>query len=168
VAALYSRKDIGQDRGDMADRGMLGRAAAAWRFARGTGRIPKLHGLFPETTFAAAEQPAGPLSPEAEKLLTRYYQVKVESLQFFGPPNYRLAFWDGLDSLVLTFPAMMWLARVLAAGGRDRDEAVRLALRIVDDNFGFNPLFGTGRQLWGLRVMNVKGELPKLVAWYGR
>jgi lysine-N-methylase len=168
VVALYARKDIGQDRGEMADRGVFGRAVAAWRFARGTGRIPKLHGLFPETTFAAAEQPAGPLSAEAEKLLTRYYQVKVESLQFFGPSNYRLAFWDGLDSLVLTFPAMMWLARVLAPGIRDRDEAVRLALRIVDDNFGFNPLFGTGRQLWGLRVMNVKNELPRLVAWYGR
>ena len=36
---------------------------AASRFARGKGRMPKVHALIPETTFAAAEQPAGPLSP---------------------------------------------------------------------------------------------------------
>jgi lysine-N-methylase len=122
----------------------------------------------PDTTFAAAEQPAGPLPEESERLLTRYYRVKAESLQFCGPTNFRLAFWDGLDALALTFPAVMWLARVFAAGGRPRAEAVELALRVVDDNFGFNPLLGSARQRWALRVLNIKGELPKLVAWYGR
>lgn len=168
VVALYARKDIGHDKGEMARRGVLARAAAAWRFARGTGRVPKLHGLIPETTFAAAEEPAGPLSAESERLLTRYYRVKTESLQFCGPANFRMGFWDGLDALVLTFPAVMWLSRVLAAGGRPRDEAVHLALRIVDDNFGFNPLLGAARQVWSLRLLDAKGELPKLVAWYTR
>jgi len=168
VVALYARKDIGRDKGEMALRGPLARAAAAWRFARGTGRVPKLHGLMPPTTFAAAEEPAGPLSAASEALLTRYYRVKTESLQFCGPANFRMAFWDGLDSLVLTFPAVMWLSRVLAAGGRPRDEAVHLALRIVDDNFGFNPLLGSARQVWSLRMLDTKGELPRLVAWYAR
>jgi lysine-N-methylase len=166
VVSLYARKDVGKDRGEMATRGVLARALAAWRFARGTGRIPKLHGLLPNTTFENAEHPAGPLSEVSERLLTRYYRVKVESMQFCGPTNFRLSFWDGLDSLALTFPAMMWLSRVLSAGGTPRDEAVQMALRIVDDNFGFNPLLGSARQLWSLRMLAVKGELPKLIAWY--
>jgi lysine-N-methylase len=122
----------------------------------------------PATTFEAAEAPAGPLPAESEALLSRYYRVKTESLQFCGPANFRMSFWDGLDSLILTFPAIMWLSRVLAAACRPRDEAIHLALRVVDDNFGFNPLLGTARQVWGLRMLNNKGELPRLVAWYAR
>jgi lysine-N-methylase len=139
------------------------------KFARGKGRVPKLHALIPDdVTFAAAEQAAGPLGPESDALLTRYYQLKVESLQFCGPTNFDLPFWDGLESLALTFPAILWLARVLTAGGRPRDDAVRQAVRIVDDNFGFNKLLGQTRQKVALRLLAKNGELSKLVAWYGR
>jgi lysine-N-methylase len=169
VVALYARKDVGFRRGEMASRGALGRAAAAWRFATGRGRLPRVHSLIPEgTTFADGELPAGPLPAEAEALLTRYYRTKLDSLQFCGRPNFDLPFWDGFDALVLTFPAVMWLARVLSAGGRPRAEAVRLAVQVVDDNFGFNPLLGTGKQKWAVRTLGLKGELPRLVAWYGR
>lgn len=169
VAALYARKDVGRDRGEMARRGALGRALAGWRFARGAGRIPKVHGLIPDgATFERAEQPAGPLPAESEELLSRYYRVKIESLQFCGPTNFGLSFWDGFDSLVLTFPATVWLARVLTTPDRPRVEAVKLALRIVDDNFGFNRLLGSAKQRWMLGLLGAKGELPKLVAWYGR
>jgi lysine-N-methylase len=68
--------------------------------------------------------------------------------------------------LVLTFPAVLWLARAFA--DRPRAEAVRLALRTVDDNFGFNPLLGSGRQKFALRLLLRRGELTRLVAWYGR
>lgn len=169
VAALYARKDVGHNRGRMAAVGAAGRAYAGWRFAAGTGRVPRVHGLMPAgATFAAAEQPAGPLSKESEALLTRYYRVKLESLQFCGRPNFGLSVWDGFDALVLTFPAVMWLSRVLTTPDRPRDEAVKLALRVVDDNFGLNPLFGTSRQRWALWALGTKGELPRLVAWYGR
>src|SRR5262249_51450234 len=139
---------------------------AAWRFARGTGRVPRTHALIPKTTFEALEQPAGPLPEAAGQLLTRYYLVKLESMQFCGPTNFHRAFWDGFESLVLTFPAMMWLARAF----RDvpREQAVAQALRIVDDNFGYNPLLGSRRQLVGLRLMARRGELARLVAWYAR
>lgn len=166
VVALYSRKDKGQNAGGMASRGAFGRVRAAWRFARGTGTIPPIHGLLPETTFATAESPAGPLPAESEQLLTQYYRTKLESLQFCGAGNFGLQFWDGLDALLITFPAIMWLSRVLAAAGRPRVESIALAVRIVDDNFGYNPLLGSGRQAWGLRTLRQKDELPKLIAWY--
>jgi lysine-N-methylase len=169
IAALYCRKDTGHDKGAVAGKGRIALAKAAWRFARGTGIVPKLHGLLPEgIPFAKADEPLGSLSEASEALLTRYYTSKVESMQFCGPTNFRQAFWDGLEMLVLTFPVMMFIARVMVAGGKPKDEAVADAVRIVDDNFGFNPLFGKGRQLWALRMMAAKGELPRLVAWYGR
>jgi lysine-N-methylase len=67
---------------------------------------------------------------------------------------------------VLTFPAVLWLARAFA--DRPREEAVRLALSAVDDNFGFNPLLGSARQKFALRLLIRRGELARLVAWYGR
>jgi lysine-N-methylase len=72
-----------------------------------------------------------------------------------------------VESLAVAFASAMWLARVLARG-RPADEAVTLAVRIVDDNFGFNPLLGGARQKFGLRLLGKRGELPKLVAWYGK
>jgi len=167
AVAIYSRKDTGPTPG-IAKRSRWTRMWAAWRFARGTGRIPRLHGLMPETTFEAAEQPVGPLSPESEALLTRYYLVKVESLQFCGATNFHRGFWAGLDSLLLTFPAVMWLSRVLTTPDRSRDAAVKLAVQIVDDNFGFNALLGTGRQAWATGLLADRGELAKLIAWFAR
>ncbi|HEY2783398.1 MAG TPA: YkgJ family cysteine cluster protein [Fimbriiglobus sp.] len=169
VAALYCRKDSGRNKGSVAGRGRFALAAAAWRFARGTGIVPRLHGLMPEgIPFATADKPFGPLPDASEALLTRYYVSKVESMQFCGSTNFHQGFWDGLEMLVLTFPVVMFIARVMVAGGKPKDEAVSDALRIVDDNFGFNPLFGKGRQVWALRMLAAKGELPRLVAWYGR
>jgi lysine-N-methylase len=135
----------------------------------GVGEIPRLHGLIPETTFAHAELPAGPLSAASDALLTRYYHIKIESLQFCGPNNFHRPFWIGLDSLLLTFPAILWLSRVLTVEGmRSRDEAIELAVRIVDDSFGFNKLLGSGRQAWATQVLADRGELERLIAWYGR
>jgi lysine-N-methylase len=165
IMAIYARKDSGPDRG-ISRRGRAALLWAAMKFAQGVGTVPRLHALIPETTFEKIENSTGPLSTAASKMLTRYYQVKLASGQFFGPTNFRRQFWDGLESLILTFPAIMWLGRALH--DRPKDEAIALALRMTDDNFGFNPLLGSQRQLFGARVLAGRGELGKLVAWYGR
>lgn len=167
VAAVYTRKDHGAEKGT-AQRTPAGRILAAMSFARGSGRIPKVNALIPDAAFADAETPAGMPAHEADALLTRYYRMKVESLQFCGPTNFDLTFWDGLEALAMTFPAVMWLGRVFTAGGREPEESVTRALRMVDDNFGFNKLLGMGRQKFALRLLANRGELPRLVAWYGR
>ena len=46
--------------------------------------------------------------------------------------------------------------------------AVTQAVCMVDDNFGFNPLLGAARQKFALRLIANRGDLPRLVAWYGR
>ena len=130
--------------------------------------MPRTHIAIPDVTFADADKPLGELSDKAESLLERWARVKVESGQFCGPTNFGMPVWDGLESLAVAFAAAMWLTRLLVAGGRPQDDAVMLAVRIVDDNFGFNPLLGSSRQKFAIRLLGRRGELPRLIAWYGK
>ncbi|MFO0935885.1 MAG: YkgJ family cysteine cluster protein [Gemmataceae bacterium] len=169
VAAVFTRKDLGLGHGNLVEKGALGRMLAAWRFAVGRGDVPQVHGFIPPgSRFEAAERPAGAIPATIESLLTRYYRMKVESLQFCGRANFSLSVWDGIESLILTFPIIMWLSRVLAASGETRESTLEKALKIVDDNFGFNPLLGTFKQRTIIGLIRQKDELPRLVAWYGR
>lgn len=166
LAAFSAREDIGADRGP-AQASLLGRASVAARFTRGRGKIPQTRAGI-AGTFEDAEQPLGEISPASAALLARWARVKIESGQFCGPIHYGMTFWDGLESLALAFATSMWLARVLKAGGKTADEAVMSAVRIVDDTFGYNPLLGK-RLLTGLKLLALRrGELARLVAWYGR
>lgn len=56
----------------------------------------------------------------------------------------------------------------VAAGGTPKPAAVERAVRVADDNFGFNRLLGMGRQQTALRLLAARDDLPRLVAWYGR
>ena len=165
LAAIYCRKDNGPDTG-IASRSRWVRIRSAWRFARGSGSIPRLHAKIPDVAFADTEEPAGPILPETEALLLRYYQVKLESLQFCGPTNYHRGYWEGLDALLMTFPVVLWLTRVFSKGSLDRANAAKLALRLVDDSFGFNKLLDAGRQPWAMRTLGDRGEVAKLIARY--
>ncbi len=168
LVAVYGRKDHGAEKGTALG-GPVSRFASAVRFAAGRGRVPKLHAALPDSAaFAASDVPLGAMSDTAVSLLVRWHRVKVESLQFCGPTNFGLAVWEGLESLALTYPVAMWLARVMVAGGQVPDAAVTRAVRMVDDNFGFNPLLGSARQKFALRLLANRGDLPRLVAWYGR
>ncbi len=167
IAALYARKDTGPDRGS-AQSSAMNRLLSGLRFARGAGAIPRTHAALPQATFADGERPLGSLSEQADSLLTRWVRVKVEAGQFCGPTNFGMGVWDGLESLAVAFASAMWLARVLASDGRPIEEAVTWAVRIVDDNFGYNTLLGSGRQRFALRLLGNRGELARLVAWYGK
>jgi len=163
--ALYTRKDHGPNRGpDIRGRASL--LHSAWRFARGRGPIPRMHAWLPPTTFEAIEAPAGPLSAEAEEVLERYYVMKVGSLQFCGAASFGMSFWEGFESLALTFPILMWVMRAFRP--RPAEEGVTKALSIVDDHFGFNRVLGTLRQRLGFKILARRGEVPRLIAWYSR
>lgn len=165
VLAIYARKDRGDMRGETS-RNPLSRLLAAWRFARGRGRVPRVNALLPDTTFAEVEAASAPLSPAAEQTLERYYGVKLQSLQFCGPTNFGLPLWDGLESLLLTFPVVLWLSRALK--DRSPEDAVTRAIQLVDDHFGYNRVFATGRLRFVLRTLARRGELERLIARYSR
>jgi lysine-N-methylase len=162
--ALYPRHDHGPARSKV--RGPVALVGAAGRFMWGRGPIPRIHGWLPETTFEKAEEPTRPLPAVIEEVLERYYTVKVGSLQFCGPAYFGFPFWEGFEALALTLPVILWLNRVLAGGSRE--EAVVLAIRMVDANYGFNPLLGLRRQRLGLWLMTRRQELDRLIAWYSR
>jgi lysine-N-methylase len=165
LAAIYCRKDHGPNRGP-ALKGVLSRFAAVMDFTRGRGPVPRLHGWIPETTFERLEEPAGPPSPDAEEVLERYYTLKVGALQFCGPANFGVPFWEGLEALALTYPVLLWVSRAFRDG--PRAEAVARALSIVDDHFGFNRVLATTRNRLCQSILASQGELSKLVAWYSR
>jgi hypothetical protein len=163
--ALFARKDSGPNRG-LAAKGRLALFAAACRFARGQGPVPRLHDHLGQTTFAEVEARREPLLAEVEALLERYYLTKVGSLQFFGPGYFDVSLWEGLEALLVTFPAIRWLARAMP--DVPRLEAMTRAVSMVDDHFGFNLVLGTARQRLSFRILTRSGELEKLIAWYAR
>lgn len=164
TAAVYCRRDSGAKRGAI-QRRRIGLIGAAIRFARGRGPLPKLHALLPEVSFEQMEQSDRSVSKEVETLLERYYRVKLESYQFFGPIHFGYRYWDGLEALLLTFPVTCWLSRAFVH--LSNVQAMEAALQIVDDNFGYNPLLGTRRQRRITRTLAARGDLARLIALYG-
>jgi lysine-N-methylase len=163
--ALFARKDQGPDRG-LAVQGRLALLRAGWRFARGRGRVPRVHGRMPDATFEQVEALRRPASRESEEVLERYYLTKVGSLQFCGVMNYGVSYWGGFEMLASAFPVICWLIRLFA--DLSPSEAAQRAVGMVDNHFGFNNVLGTRRQRLGFRIMARTGELEKLIAWYGR
>jgi lysine-N-methylase len=163
--AIYTRKDQGRKRG-LSRKGRIALFLAACRFVWGRGPVPKLHAAMPDGEFERLEEPAGPLPSEAEQVLERFYAVKIEAMQFCGRTNYQFGFWEGLESLALTYPVAMWLRRLY--GHVPPVEAMHQALSVLDDHFGFNKVLGTLRQRMSFRILARGGELDRLVAWYSR
>ncbi|MCU0705586.1 MAG: YkgJ family cysteine cluster protein [Fimbriiglobus sp.] len=167
-SGVYLRADHGP-RAGVGRRGKWARFVAGIRFAVGVGTVPRLHEFLPQgVPFQAGEVPLGELPAAAGDLLTRYFAVKVESGQFFGPTNFHHRFWHGLESLLLVFPTLLWTARLMVAAGADKLTAVTKALRIVDESFGYNGMLDGGGLASPVRAMSQKGEIPRLIAWYGR
>ena len=170
LVAQYARRDTAVE----AEAGWPHRwrlLKAALRFARGKGNVPPLQEAFASVPFELIERPFGGLPDGADELLTRYFRVKVQGLHFCGPGYYGVPLVEGFHSLALVFPAVLWLARWLAAGqGRTAlvDDDLARALAIADHHHGFSPAFGQ----WGfrrrVRMLARTGEIAKLCAWYAR
>jgi lysine-N-methylase len=165
IASLYTRKGHGPNRG-VAAQGRLALMRAALRFARGVGPVPRMHRLLPEITFDQGELPQGPLAPTAQEVLERYYLIKVGSVQFCGPACFDLPFWEGLQSLAVTVPLILWVTRLFRHLAPE--QAAVQALTIIDDHFGFNPLLASRRMRLAFRLLARRGETARLTAWYSR
>jgi lysine-N-methylase len=164
LLAIYAGRDRNVRRGSSI-LSRLRRVVAGCRFVRGRGPVPRVNEFLPETTFEEIER-SGSNSPELDETLERYYVVKLNSLQFCGPPNFGLSLWAGLESLILTLPMILWLRRAFTH--LPPVEAVQLAIQLVDDHFGGDPMLGFAHIQSLIRMLTGRGELEKLVAWYSR
>jgi lysine-N-methylase len=164
LLAIFARRDRAVH-GAHGIRRRLVRVVDGGRFVRGRGSVPRFNEFLPETSFEEVEQRVGAV-PEIDETLERYYVVKLNSLQFCGPPNFDLPLWQGLESLILTLPMILWMARALTH--LPPVEAAQKAIEIVDDHFGGNPMLGFPHIRFLERTLVERGELEKLVAWYSR
>ncbi len=168
LVAQYARKDTTAS-SESGWRGRWRMLRAATRFAKGRGTTPVLQGEFREVPFEAMDRSFGPLPEEADEILTRYFRVKIQSLHFCGPAYYDVPLVEGFHSLILVYPAVLWIARWLAASD-DRENwtvnDISRALAIADHHHGFSPLFGSGPFRRRIRILNRLGDIPKLCVAY--
>lgn len=170
LVAQYSRQDTSAHlSGGLAMRWKL--LTTALRFARGRGSIPRLQDTFPDATFDSLERVFGGISERSEEFLTRYFRVKLQGIHFCGRAYYDVPFVEGLYSLLLVYPSVMWFARWFAVGEqRDRltDNDVATAITIVDHHHGFSAAFGTRSFRKRVRSLSQLHEIERLSAWYSR
>lgn len=170
LVAHYARKDTVAD----LDAGWWHRwqlLRAALKFAQGQGKTPQLQECFAEVPFEHLEQSWGELPEGTDELLTRYLRVKLQGLHFCGRAYYDVPFVEGFQSLVLIVPAILWIARWLAASN-DRNQLmfadIERALAIADHHHGFSPIFGSRGFRQRVNFLARTGELGKLLLWYSR
>ncbi len=140
--------------------------AAALRFMRSSGTTPALREELRSVKFADIEKSFGALSPASEALLTRYFRVKIQSLQFCGRAFFNRPLLEGFQNLVLLYPIILWLARWLAvsAGRATVSEAdVLRAVSLVDHQYSYVPYLS-----WRTRLLHQRDDIAKLCAWYAR
>ena len=139
--------------------------AAIWQFIRAGGHTPALRSGLARVKFAAIEKNFGPLSPEMEATLTRYFRVKIQSLHFCGHAFHDRPLIEGFRSLTLLYPMIVWLSRWLAVSdGRTTlaDADVARAISMVDDHYSYSPYLS-----WRVRLLQQRNDIARLCGWYG-
>jgi lysine-N-methylase len=169
LAGHYARKDSYGSR-DNTLRGRLRLLRSAVKLTAGQGLLPSLQPTLKELPFAQLEKPFG-LPQGSDELFERYFRVKIQGLSFCGPAYYNVSLVEGFQSLALVYPAVLWIARWLAAGHNRTTlefEDVADALAIADHHHGYSPAFGT----WGfrkrVRTLAQLNDIAALSAWYSR
>lgn len=170
LAAQYARGDTTVDLAS-GWRGHWRRLRAALQFTRGRGDVPPLQEIYRPVPFESLEVPFGGINGEIDEIFTRYLRVKVQGLHFCGPAYYNVPFVEGYYSLTLVFPAVLWIARWLAAGaGRTQiaTEDFAQALAIADHHHGYSPVFGSRSFRRRVKTLVSLGDIAKLCVWYAR
>jgi len=142
------------------------RFASVLRFMRASGHTPRLRAGLESVKFSDIEKSFGPLSPQMEVMLTRYFRVKIQSLHFCGPAFHDRPLIEGFRNLALLYPVIIWLSRWLAVSDRRAkifDADVARAISMVDYHHSYAPYLA-----WRVRLLNQRDDISKLCGWYAR
>lgn len=168
LVAQYARKDTVADlSGGFSAKWNLLKAALS--FMTGRGEAPPLQDGFKEVPFSEIEQPFGAIPDVADEIFTRYLRVKIQGLHFCGRAYYDVPFVEGLQSLFLIIPSILWLARWLALSEDRRSlciEDIRQAVTIADHHHGYSPALGSRSFRRRVRILAQLGDLERIVLWY--
>jgi lysine-N-methylase len=97
--------------------------------------------------------------------------VKIQGVHFCGRAFYDIPLVEGFQSLTLVFPAVLWLARWLAAGeGRKQlsSDDIARALAVADHQHGYSPVLGHANSRRRVRALAGTGDIARLISWYAR
>jgi len=165
LLTVYGRRD----RANAKER-LWERLKTSLAMARGQGAVPALRSDLPVVGFADLEITFGAPEGEAADALVRYYRMKLWSMSFCGRAFYGRFYLDGLNALWLTYPIILWFARLFAAGeGKAALERshVERALSIVDHQHGRTPLLDVRAERFRQANLCERSTLRSLVIWYG-
>jgi lysine-N-methylase len=165
LLTVYGRRDRAN-----AKESVWERLKMSLSMARGRGTVPPLRPDFPAVSFADLEITFDVPDGEAAQALVRYYRMRLWSMSFCGRAFYGRSYLDGLSALWLTYPIILWFARLFAAGeGKAALERahVERALAIVDHQHGRTPLLNVRAERFRQANLCERGTLRSLVIWYG-
>ena len=171
LVAQYTRHDT------MADaakgfRGYWQRFKTSISFTRGKGAIPAVRPEFSKATFEQINQPFSVTEQDTiDEIMRRYFRVKLQGIHFCGAAYYHAPLVEGLRSLMLVWPSVMWLARWRAAGENRTEicsQDVITALTIVDHNHGYSEVLGLRSSRLRVSLLARMGQLQPLCLWYSR
>jgi lysine-N-methylase len=165
LLGVYARAD---HRG--APPSLLHRISVSLRLLAGRGVVPAVQPDFPAVPFAALEDTFGTPTGGVAEVLGRYLRTHLLSMSFCGVAFYGRAFLDGLDSLLFTYPLLLWFTRLYSAGRGnttlDRAAAER-AIELVDHQHGISPILNLPTERARLNFLCERTILRSLVVWYG-
>ncbi len=171
LVAQYTRQDTMAE----VDKGFGGywnRLKTSLSFTWGSGSIPLVRDEFKSATFAAVDEPfAIEDASTIDEIMQRYFRVKIQGVHFCGAAYYQVPLIEGLRSLMLVWPSVMWLARWRAAGEQRTvitAQDVITALTVVDHNHGYSEALGLRASRLRVSLLAQMDQLRTLCLWYSR
>jgi lysine-N-methylase len=146
------------------------RLATSLRMLSGQGSVPALRDGFPITTFKAIDALSSIPTGDAALAVERYLHVHLTSMGYFGRGFYGRSFTDGLNSLLLTYPLISWVARAIAIGeglATIDKQCTERAMAIIDHQHGVTPMLNTSSSKFVTNMLTDRRVLRALVIWYG-
>lgn len=162
----------------------FGLLSAGLKFTFAVGQVPKLQEsisvkkVFGDSTesrmsprFADLESSFAGRTNEIDRLMTRYFRVKIQGLHFCGAANFDWNLVDGFRSLALMYPATLYIAR-LRASRQQRQQLelsdVQAALATLDHNYAYSPATGNASALKRIRILGRLQQITALCGWYSQ
>jgi Fe-S-cluster containining protein len=124
----------------------LSRVKSILKFSLGSGSLDKISGHLPDTSRCDPLEAVKGMEwdENALDLYWNYLGSKLDSLHFCGYPCLNLSFEEGMQHLLITYPALAYLAALLAKSDKRKNigkKDVAEALSLIDHTFSRSPFF---------------------------
>ncbi len=141
--------------------------SAAFRFSRGTGKVPGFRLPFPAATFESQQRPLGHLPETVLKPLNTYFETAVVSWRYAMMKRHGWSMIDSFWALVLGYSVGMWVLR-MACGDHEPDVQDVVGVVMMLDRGQTHASLAGYRHRLRTRALSHNDQLAPLAAWYAR